>query len=260
MPYLEIAGTSLHYLERGAGEPVVLLHAYPLTAECFLPQLEALSDRFRVIVPDLPGFGASSPLEGPLSMEALARSVLTLMDAIGVPLATVGGVSLGGYVAMALLREDPSRVKGLALMDTQAVADDEAAKAGRETAAQAALDRGMDAVVEAMLPRLLSTTATQPLRYRVEAMIRQNRADRCAATLRAMALRPDSRELLSRFGGPSLVVHGEDDTAVPRARADQMADLLSLQVTPIPRAGHLAQLENPDAVNAALRGLLERAG
>jgi pimeloyl-ACP methyl ester carboxylesterase len=260
MPYLEIAGTSLHYLERGEGEPLVLLHAYPLTAECFLPQLEALSDHCRVIVPDLPGFGGSSPLDGPPSMEALARSVLALMDAVGIPGATVGGVSLGGYVAMALLREDPSRVKGLALIDTQAVADDAAAKAGRETGAQAALDRGMDAVVEAMLPKLLSAAAPQPLRYRVEAMIRQNRPDRCAATLRAMALRPDSRELLSRFGGPALVVHGEDDTAVPRDRAEQMADLLSTQLTPIAKAGHLSQLENPEAVNAALRGLLEKVG
>lgn len=258
MPQLDLNGTTLHHLECGQGEPLVLLHAYPLRAECFAPQLDALSDRFRVIVPDLRGFGGSAAGEAPPSMVLFAQDVLALLDALGIAAVTVGGVSLGGYVSLALLREDPSRVKGLVLIDTQAVADDAAAKAGREVAARAALEEGIDAVVAAMLPKLLSPSAPAPLRFEVEAMIRQNRPAACAATLRAMAERPDGRELLSRFGGPALVLHGEEDVAVPLARAEQMADLLSIPVTRIPNAGHLPQLENPTAVNAALRGFLER--
>jgi pimeloyl-ACP methyl ester carboxylesterase len=261
MPKLTVDGGTLHYLERGEGTPLVLLHAYPLTGACFAPQLDALADCARVIVPDLRGFGGSSPVSGPLrqalTVERLAQDVLALLEALGLPQAVVGGVSLGGYVAMAVLREDPSRVRGLVLMDTQALADDEAAQAQRERSAQAALERGIDAVVEAMLPKLLAPTAPEALRHQVEAMIRQNRPETCAAMLRGMALRPDRRELLSRFGGPSRVVHGEQDTALPWARAEQMAELLSVGVTRIEGAGHLPPLEQPQAVNAALRRFLQ---
>lgn len=260
MPYLEIAGTTLHYRERGEGEPVVLLSSYPLTGESFAPQLEALSDRWRVIAPDYRGFGGSAPLEGPLTMERLARDVIALLDALALPHAVVGGVSMGGYVTMALLREDPSRVRGILLMDTQAVADDEQGRAGREAIAQAALTRGIDAVVEIMLPKLLRPTSSDEVRHQVEAMIRQNRPDACAAAMRGMATRPDGREILARFGGPSLVVCGEEDRTTPLERAQQMADLLSTRVVRIPSAGHLAHLEQPQLVNAALRGFLEKLG
>lgn len=260
MPTLEIAQTRIHYRERGAGEPLVLLHAYPLSSECFEPQLEALSDRFRVIAPDYRGFGQSAPLDGPFTMERLAQDVLALMDALELPHAVVGGVSMGGYVTMALLREDPSRVRGIVLMDTNAVADDAKAREGREASAQAALEHGIDAVVQAMLPKLLSPSAPDPIRHRVESMIRQNRPESCAAAMRGIGARLDSREILARFHGAALVVQGEDDTAVPFEKAQQMAELLSTEVVRVPRAGHLPQLENPEAVNAALRSFLERVG
>lgn len=260
MPKLTVDGGTLHYLERGEGTPLVLLHAYPLTGACFAPQLEALADCARVIVPDLRGFGDSSPVSGTLSVERLGQDVLALLDALELGQAVVGGVSLGGYVAMAALREDPSRVRGLVLIDTQAQADDAAAKENRERAAQAALDGGIDAVVEAMIPKLLAPDAPEPVRHQVEAMIRQNRPETCAAMQRGMALRPDSRELLSRFGGRALVLHGTADAAVPMARAQQMAELLSVEVTRIEGAGHLPPLEQPGAVNAALRKLLQALG
>src|SRR5690606_2201841 len=132
MPILDLDSHRLHYLDEGRGLPVLLFHAYPLSAELFRPQIEALKDRFRFLVPDMRGFGQSGPADGPTTMRRMAQDGLALLDALGIERAVVGGVSMGGYVSMALLREDASRVLGLVLSSTQARADTEEARQGRE--------------------------------------------------------------------------------------------------------------------------------
>jgi pimeloyl-ACP methyl ester carboxylesterase len=167
--------------------------------------------------------------------------------------AVVGGVSMGGYAAMALLRENPGRVRALVLIDTQATADDQAGKQRREETAQAVLKDGMQVLVDGMLPKLLAPSAEAKVKAAVEAMIRSNSPKGAAAALRGMALRPDSQDILARYAGPALVVVGEQDAITPPEKAQQIASLIKgAKRVKIPGAGHLSNFEAPDAFNRAL--------
>src|SRR5687768_9548725 len=127
MPTLNREGVSLHYRVEGAGPPVLLLHAFPVHGELFAPQWEALRSRYQFIVPDHRGFGQSTVGKGrgPTEMSTLAHDALAILDALRIPSVVIAGVSMGGYAAMALLREDAGRAKALVLIDTQVTADDE---------------------------------------------------------------------------------------------------------------------------------------
>ncbi len=252
-------GVRLHYRDSGHGVPVLLLHAFPLSGALFDGQLTALSGRARFVVPDLRGFGQSALGDGPSTMEQLAEDAVLLLGHLGIGAAVVGGVSLGGYAALALLRHDPGRVAGLVLADTQMGADDDAARAGRETLAQDVLARGVDVLLERLLPRLLRPSAPEALRASLAEQIRATQPAAAAAALRGMALRPDSRDILSRFSGPVLVAVGAEDVLTPPAKAREMASVApQATLVEIAGAGHLANLEAPELFNAAVAEFLGR--
>lgn len=226
----------------------------------FEPQWSALAERGRFIVPDLRGFGGSSVLAGPSEMGAMADDVLALLDHLSIDSAVVGGVSMGGYVALALLRNDPGRVRALVLGDTQTSADDAQGRAGREATAQEVLAKGSTALLPS-IARLLGPSASAELRSRVSGWITAGSPEGQAAAQRGMALRPDARDILTRFGGPVLVVVGTDDVITPPAKARTMAELVpGAELVEISGAGHLANLEQPEAFNAALGRFLARVG
>jgi pimeloyl-ACP methyl ester carboxylesterase len=253
MGFLDAQGVRLHYRDMGTGAPLLLLHAFPLSGEMFDAQVTALAGQARLIVPDLRGFGQSGVGEGPATMERLAEDVLRLLDHLSIGAAVVGGVSMGGYVSLALLRRDPGRVRGLLLADSQVGADDEAARVGREKLAQEVLQKGIEVLLERQLPRLLDASASEDTRAHVRDMMRTTSPAGAAAALRGMALRVDSRDILSRFGGPLLVVVGAKDVLTPPERARAMADLVpGATLVEIPGVGHLANLEAPDPFNQAL--------
>jgi pimeloyl-ACP methyl ester carboxylesterase len=236
---------------------VLLLHAFPLSGAMFEPQVADLSGQVRLVLPDHRGFGQSGLGEGPSTMEQLAEDALLLLDHLGIGAAVVGGVSMGGYAALALLRRDPGRVRALVLADTQMAADDEPARVARQTLAADVLRLGTEVLVERQLPRLLAPSASQALRARVAQMVRTTSAAGAAAALRGMALRADSRDMLSRFGGPVLVLVGADDVLTPPAKARAMAELApDATLVEISGAGHLANLEAPESFNRALSKFL----
>lgn len=253
-----VEGVRIAFHDVGQGLPLLLLHGFPLTSESFRPQLEGLSRRHRIIAPDHRGFGQSGGGEsGPTEMSRIARDALAVLDSLEVRRAVVGGVSMGGYAAMALLREDAGRVAGLVLIDTQAGPDDEAGKARREDTAQAVMEKGVGLLVESMLPRLVAVDAPASVKAEVEQIIRSNRPEGCAAALRGMALRADGMDMLARFAGPALVLVGEKDVITPRARAEEMAKVMhGAKLAEVPGAGHLSNLESPGPVNAAIDGFL----
>jgi pimeloyl-ACP methyl ester carboxylesterase len=237
---------------------VVLLHAFPLSSEMFAPQWSALADRARFILPDLRGFGGTTAGSGPSEMGAMADDVLSLLDHLAIDAAVVGGVSMGGYVSLALLRNDPSRVRALVLADTQTSADDAATRELRETTVREVLAKG-PAVLVPTAEKLLGPAASPELRAQVSGWISAGSAKAFAAAQRGMALRPDARDILARFGGPVLVVVGADDVLTPPAKARAMADLVpGAELVEIPGAGHLSNLEQPAAFNAALVRFLDR--
>jgi pimeloyl-ACP methyl ester carboxylesterase len=256
--HIEVEGVRIAFRDEGSGTPLLLLHGFPLSSESFRPQVDGLAGRFRVIAPDHRGFGGSGPpgVEA-TEMSRIARDALAVLDALEIRRAVVGGVSMGGYAAMAMLREDAGRVAGLILIDTQAAADDEAGKARRADTAKAIEARGTQALVESMLGKLVSEGCDPVVRARLEAMIRAQTPQGCIAATRGMALRMDSHDVLARFAGPSLVVVGEKDVITPPAKAQELVKLLQgSKLVEIPGAGHLSNLEAPAAFNATAESFL----
>lgn len=252
-----VDGIPLHYRDIGQGPPVLLLHAFPLSGDAFDPQVKALSGRYRFIIPDHRGFGQSKLGAGPTEMAHIARDALALLDALKVDSVVVGGVSMGGYAAMALLREDAGRVGGLVLVDTQAGADDAAGKERREASAKEALEKGVDPLLQTLLPKLVAAGSESPVGREVAALMRTASREGIAAAQRGMALRPDSKDMLARYAGPALVVVGEHDSITPLEKAKAMADLISgARLEVIPGAAHLPNQEQPERFNAVLDSFL----
>lgn len=234
--------------------PLVLVHAFPLDSRMFDPVRADLAAVTTLLTPDLPGFGTGPALpDGAPSLDAAVDTVIAALDAQGIDRAIIGGVSLGGYVALALLRRFPERVSGLLLVDTRAGADDDAARHRRLAVADRA-DRGDVAPgAEATAPLLAAGTAPE-VRDRLAAIASEVPPATIAFTQRAMAARPDSSLLLGHTDVPVLVIVGEQDTVTPPAVARHMADVAPRgELNEIPGVGHLPPAEDPAEFAALVR-------
>src|SRR5262245_31643360 len=207
-------GMLLHYSDDGPGPAVVLLHGFPLDHTIWDEQRTTLGSMYRVIAPDLRGHGASAATEGAYTMEVLADDVIETLDALGLtePL-VVGGLSMGGYVALAMAFRYPRRLRGLMLVNTRAAADTpETARVREDLAQQVEASGSVEAVVQTMLPKLVSPTT---LRLRpelldpVQRVMAGTSALGVAGSLRGMAARPDRTADLPRIAVPTLVIAGE---------------------------------------------------
>ena len=252
---------TLAYRESGSGPPVVLLHAFPLSAAMWEHQYGPLGGVSRLITPDLPGFGRSPAAEREPSVDLIADEVKGLLDQLGLDAVVLGGLSMGGYVTMAFLRRHPERVRAIVLADTKAGADTEAARANRERIAEAMLAAGdTAALAEELLPTLVGETTLQTRPAVVELVrsdIRASKPTAVAWAQRAMAARPDSVDTLRRARLPALVIVGEEDVLTPAAEAEAMASALHhAELVRIPRAGHLSALEHAMAFNDAVTSWL----
>jgi 3-oxoadipate enol-lactonase len=256
----KIAGGEIAYEVRGAGPTLLLLHAFPLGQRMWDPQVEALSPRFRVVRFDLRGFGGSPPGDGLLTMERIADDAVALLDHLGLSQAVVCGLSMGGYAAFAMVRRHPERLKALVLADTRAEADTESARRDRSELSERVRREGPQAAVEAFLPRLLGRTSHQErpeLVARVRETILGNGSRGICDALAGLAARADSTPTQREIRVPTLVLCGEEDTLTPPAGARAMAQAIrGSRLELIPRAGHLANLENPAAFDQALEGFL----
>ncbi|MFD0565319.1 alpha/beta fold hydrolase [Kitasatospora saccharophila] len=197
----------------------------------------------------------------PPSLDTAADDLADLLDGLGVERAVLGGLSMGGYVAMAFARRHPERLAGLVLADTKATTDTDAARANRERVAAAVLERGsVDLLIEERMAENLLAPGTDPeLTDAVRKMIAEADPAAVAWAQRAMAARPDSLDELAALEVPAAVIVGELDTVTPLSEARMMAEALSdAELTVIPAVGHLSSLEAPETFNAAVRALLKR--
>ena len=225
-----VNGGRLAYEDVGAGEALLLLHAFPLSGAMWRPQVAAFQGRYRVIVPDLRGFGASEVREGPALMEQFAADLLALCD---------------------------QRVWALVLADTKAGADSAEAQAAREANARLAESQGAAALADKMIPSLLATTTGAEVRAELRTMIQANPPQGLAAALRGMAARPASFATLAALSVPTLVIVGSEDGLTPPAEARAIqAAVTGSQLVEIAGAGHLASIEQPVLFNAALEAFL----
>jgi len=236
---------------------LLLIHAFPLDATMWTPQVTALGARLPVVAPHLPGFGGT---DGPevLTMAAAAESCVRVLDDAGVDRAVVCGLSMGGYVAFELWRAARPRVEALVLANTRAEPDAPEGAAGRRTLAERLRNEGNGFLVE-QPPPLLSDHAPAELRERVKSSIAEQPASAIAAAALGMAERPDSTPDLPGIDVPTLVVTGTDDTLIPPDVTAAIADgVPDAELLRIEGAGHLSNLETPEAFTAALESVLNR--
>jgi pimeloyl-ACP methyl ester carboxylesterase len=255
-----IAGTQIEYEAEGAGPALLFLHAFPLGLFMWDAQEKVLAASHRIVRFDCRGFGGTPAAEGPLTMERIADDGAALLDHLGIDRAVVAGCSMGGYAAFAFARRHPQRLAGLVLQDTRAGPDTEEGRRGRAELARRVLAEGAAPAVEAFLPKLVGET-THRERPELVAALREwilaTSPRAIASALHGLAARADSSGTLKTIGVPTLVLVGEEDTLTPPAEAERIAaGIAGSRLEVIPSAGHLANLENPAAVNAALERLL----
>lgn len=235
---------------------LVLLHAFPLDRAMWQSQLDGAEDRFAVLTVDLPGFGGSPFPSNGCSIDQMADAVAAALDHLKIDQAIIGGLSMGGYVALAFARRHAQRLQGLILADTKAEPDDDAAKANRGKVIALVQEQGVGALIEQMIPKLLGST-TQETRPAIADEVRKiaNRQSLAGVVNAVAALRdrPDARPRLADIRVPTLIVVGDEDVVTPPSCSQAMAQQIpSSQLVTIPGAGHLSNLEQPNAFNAAM--------
>ena len=239
---------------------LLLVHAFPLDARMWEPQLATFADALPVVAPHLPGFGGSRPAGDVLTMEAAARRCLEALDEAGVDRAVVCGLSMGGYASLALIALARHRVIGLVLANTRAEADAPEGAAGRRALAARLGAEGSGFLV-AEPPPLLSDHAPTTLQERVRALIADQTPGAIAAAALGMAERADRSGELGAIGVPTLVITSEGDRLIPASVSAPMAAAIpGAELLTIDGAGHLSNLEAPGDFDEGLAGLLARTG
>lgn len=255
---INVNGAQLSMAEYGAGSAVLLLHGFPFSGVMWEPVARLLAKLGkRVLVPDLRGFGASTGAPA-AALRDHADDLVGLLDALGLhaPVPWIG-FSMGGYIALETWRRHPGRIGRLGLVDTRAGPDDDSARAGRLATALRVETEGSAVVADAMLPKLFSPKTAAPQRASHYAAMQAALPLHVAAALRAMAGRADSRPLLATISVPTVVVVGADDVITPPAEAQALAKgIPRARLHVIAAAGHMAPVEQPDAVASALAELL----
>jgi pimeloyl-ACP methyl ester carboxylesterase len=259
MPWAPANGRDLHYAEQGEGPLAVLIHGYPLDHTLWLDQLAALSDIRRVVALDLRGYGLSSPVTGdPLTMEGFAADVAALIPQLGHDQADIVGLSMGGYVALALWENHPGVIRSLVLANTRSGADSDAGRAGREAQAQSVVSDGREQLAAKLLTALLGPDHDLSAAARLRTMVEGTRVETIVGSLRGMAARPDRTGLLAGIDVPTLVISSEADELIPPPVSEEMADLIpAAGFVVIPGSGHLPPIERPEEFSQALRQFWE---
>ena len=258
---LTVHGVNLAVEVRGEGPAVLFVHGYPLDRTIWQAQMEAL-DRYQRIAPDLRGMGQSDAPDLGYGINIYAADLAALLDALNIEQVVLCGLSMGGYIALEFIRQWPTRVRGLVLMDTRAEADTAEGRRARDSAAAAARERGADAIAEAMLPKLLApaTLVEHPeTAERIRQMIASTPVAGIVGALAAMRDRSGSESLLPTLAGiPTLVIVGEADALTPPDQARAMAQAIpGATLAVIAGAGHLPPVEQPEEVTKQLREFID---
>jgi pimeloyl-ACP methyl ester carboxylesterase len=263
MKTVQVHGVSLATVDRGSGRPVLLVHAFPLDHSMWDAQISALAAEHRVIAPDLRGFGRSEVTDGTVTMEQFADDLAGLLDAMGVAEPVVYcGLSMGGYIGWQFYRKYASRLRGMILCDTRAIADSAEIRATRQETIDRVMAEGAEPVAHAMIPKLLSasTIASHPETVAgVHRVILANDRRGIAAAIRGMRDRPDCTLLLPEIRCPCLVVVGKlDAISTLEEMRTIAAKIPGAKLVTISGAGHLTPVEQPAQTTAALEAFLAR--
>lgn len=255
MEKIQINGIELAYVRRGKGIPLVLLHGFPLDHHLWDDIASLLEEAFDLIIPDLRGFGESTTVDSPYTMDDYASDIAGLLDHLGIEKAAIAGHSMGGYVALAFARLYPERVSGLGLVSSQVLADPPDRKEGRYKSAADVEQNGIGGVVEAMTTKLTSDARLQAFaRKSMEAQ----KPSAYIGALKAMAERMDATSLLPSFTFPVILIHGDADMLISIDRAREVkAAVPNAHLAELNGAGHMPMMEAVAECTEALKLLAQ---
>ena len=248
---------SIKFEEHGEGYPVILLHGFPLNRQMWKQQISPLTaSGFRVILPDLSGFGESNEFSHINQMEEMALEIAKLLETLKIEQAIIGGLSMGGYITFNLFRLFPEKFSALILCDTACVADTDEKRAGRVELIKEIENRGSIALIEKMLPKLISDDTKQnnpDLVAKLENEFSKVNPKAAIATIKGLAERKDHTYLLSEISLPTLLIFGENDKVTDLENAEQLhRNIPDSKLIIIEKSGHFSNLEQPAAFNNAL--------
>ncbi|PRX48634.1 pimeloyl-ACP methyl ester carboxylesterase [Prauserella shujinwangii] len=262
--FAEVNGIRMGYDDEGEGDVLVLVHGHPFDRSMWRPQAEHLGGAgFRVIAPDLRGYGESTVVPGTTPLETFARDITALLDHLGVDRFLLGGLSMGGQIVLELHRLFAGRIRALVLADTSAPAETAEGKVARRVLADRLLREGMDPYAAEVLPKMVAPhniRALPAVADHVLGMMRATSPEGAAAALRGRAERPDYVAMLGRVTVPTLVVVGTEDEFTPVEVAEfTHRHVPGSRLAVIEGAAHLPNLERPAEFNRVLGEFLGRA-
>ncbi|HAL81331.1 MAG TPA: alpha/beta hydrolase [Mucilaginibacter sp.] len=264
MAAAKVNDIEIAYETTGKGVPLVLIHGHPFDYTMWYPQVEAFSKNYKVITPDLRGYGKSSLPAGEITrFEDYATDVLLLLDQLKVDRFHLAGLSMGGQVIMEIFRQAPDRIRTLIFADTFAGLDSPEVKQGRYDTATRLENEGMDAYAEEVIYKMIKPAHVSSMPEVAAHVIKIMKAPppKAAATaLRARAERIDYlAEVLPQINVPTLVIVGREDEFTPVAKAEELKEnLQNCKLVIIEDAGHIPNLEHPEEFNKAVLDFLER--
>ncbi|MBK7969294.1 MAG: alpha/beta hydrolase [Bacteroidetes bacterium] len=256
-----ISGFTIAYDDMGEGTPIIFLHGFPFNKSMWKDQYDYLKQNFRVIAPDLRSFGNSKDDSSELSMDLFANDLIALMDDLKLDKVTVCGLSMGGYIALNAIQRYPERFDTIILCDTQCNADTEEGKAKRYKSIEEIKSKGTSEFTEGFLknafhpdtltskPEIVSDTRTMMLSNSIQAFTHG---------LKALAERKDTCSKLDQINVPALIICGSDDTLTPVSKAQYLHEnIKGSQLSIIPKAGHISNMEQPDEFNKIVYDFLK---
>ncbi|WP_425144982.1 alpha/beta fold hydrolase [Deinococcus sp.] len=252
-----VSGAKVFFKAEGKGNPMLLIHGYPLSGELFKNNRAALAAAgYQVITVDLPGFGKSSVSSKDASIEFYARSILSVMDALGLKTAVVGGMSMGGMTLLQMVKLAPERFSGLVFIDTTADPASISEAASWRGTAEQAQKQGVASLVPGILPRMLTGVDRMKLPNQVaflSGLVKQASLNGAVGGGNALAARPDANPVLPTIKVPTLLIFGVEDNLTPIELAMKMQQgIAGSKLVLIPGAGHAATFEKASAANAAI--------
>jgi pimeloyl-ACP methyl ester carboxylesterase len=238
---------------KGFGVPIIFFHPFPFDGRIWEPVGQLLQDKARIIIPDLPGFGASNDMNlAEMSVDLYASTVLEVLNTLGVDTFIPIGCSLGSYVVMSLMAHTPERLLGAGICNGRSRADTEEEKAKRKILAEKVLASGVEYLLDKVVPKTISA-ATEADKAILIQYVQEQFSDGVEAGLYALAGRPDRTTIMASFEKPILSVVGQLDQVINREEQDSMRALMKRPtLCDIKDAGHLSPFEKPVVVAKAI--------